>query len=333
MDIGEGWACSLEAQDHLIHCYFNGKTVAKVELKDIMHCSGYLDAPTETAVAPAPPSGKPFSIVSVPEPKSLLKAAKFLHERIQPASGTSSAYIVQDEDAAYNLVIALGGSSRYTKGDAEVENILATAEAAQHMSCTTASPVAFFKVSALPCYSCYPGTGLLGLVPKSVPQPGLAFKQKGDMIYLLGHAVEDLGSSEYLFSYHGIQHSPAPFLNAQGQAALQAALAEAIKKNLLNSIGSISKGGLFTTLLSAATPQQLGFDITTDAEIREDAFLFGESLGRIMVSVSEKNDIAFVDLMNRCNIQATTLGHVTKGELRVDDISFGFIPDFSCQTL
>jgi Phosphoribosylformylglycinamidine (FGAM) synthase, synthetase domain len=328
MDIGEGWACSLDAQDHLIHCYYNGKTVAKVDLKDIMRCSGCLETQTETPKETTPPSGKPFSVVSVPEPKSLLKVAKFLHTRIHNATETSSAYIVQADEAAYNLVIALGGSSRYAQGDTEIENTLATAEAAQHMSCTAANPVAFFKVPALPCCSCYPGTGLLGLVAKNVPQSGLSFKQKGDMIYLLGHTVEDLGSSEYLYSYHGIQHSPAPFLHAQEQAVLQAALAEAIKKGLLNSVGSISKGGLFTTLLSAATPQQFGFDITTDAEIREDAFLFGESLGRIMVSVSEKNDIAFVDLMNHCNIQATTLGHVTKGELRVDDISFGFISDF-----
>ena len=328
MNIGEGWACSLEAQDHLIHCFYNGKTVAKVNLKDIAHCSGHLDAQTEVTVGPTPPSGKPFSVVSVPEPKSLLKVAKFLHERIDKASETSSAYVVQTEDAAYSLVIALGGSSRYAQGDAEIENTLATAEAAQHMSCTAATPVAFFKVPALPCCSSYPGTGLLGLVPKSVPQSGLSFKQKGDMIYLLGHAVEDLGSSEYLYSYHGIQNSPAPFLNALEQTGLQAALGEAVKKGLLNSVGSISKGGLFTALLSAAAPQQLGFDITTDAEIREDAFLFGESLGRIIVSVSEKHDIAFVDLMNHCNIQATTLGHVTKGELRVDDISFGFISDF-----
>ena len=326
MDIGEGWACSLEAQDHLIHCLYNGKTLAKVDLKDIMHCSGCLETQAETPKEPA--VDKPFSIVSVPEPKSLLKVAKFLHERIHMATGTSSAYIVQADEAAYSLVIALGGSSRYAQGDAEVENTLATAEAAQHMSCTAATPVAFFKAPALPCCSCYPGTGLLGLVPKAVPQNGLSFKQKGDMIYLLGQAVEDLGSSEYLYSYHNILHSPPPFLNAQQQAALQAALAEAIKKGLLNSVGSISKGGLFTALISAANPQQLGFDITTDAEIREDAFLFGESLGRIMVSVSEKNDIAFVDFMNQRNIQATTLGHVTKGELRVDDISFGFISDF-----
>ena len=71
----------------------------------------------------------------------------------------------------------------------------------------------------------------------------------------------------------------------------------------------------------------LGFDITTDAEVRLDAFLFGESQGRIIVSVNSTYETDFIDLMMEQQVPFTTLGHVTRGELRIDDNSYGFITD------
>lgn len=36
-------------------------------------------------------------------------------------------------------------------------------------------------------------------------------------------------------------------------------------------------GGIFIALAEMSFPRGLGFDIVTDSEIREDAFLFGEA--------------------------------------------------------
>ena len=83
----------------------------------------------------------------------------------------------------------------------------------------------------------------------------------------------------------------------------------------------------FITLVESAIPRQLGFDITTDAEIRTDAFLFGEAQGRIVVSVSPSRETQFIDHMIAKGIPFTTLGHVTKSEVRIDDESYGFIAD------
>jgi phosphoribosylformylglycinamidine synthase len=74
-------------------------------------------------------------------------------------------------------------------------------------------------------------------------------------------------------------------------------------------------------------PRDLGFDITCPAEIRKDAFLFGESQGRIVVSVTESKETDFIDFMMNLKVPFSALGHVTKGELRIDDLSYGFISD------
>ena len=75
-------------------------------------------------------------------------------------------------------------------------------------------------------------------------------------------------------------------------------------------------------------PLGLGFDITSPAEVRKDAFLFGESQGRVVVSVSMENEDDFVDLMMESGISFSTLGHVTKRELRIDDISYGYVDEY-----
>ncbi len=152
-----------------------------------------------------------------------------------------------------------------------------------------------------------------------------AFKKKGGDIFIMGHSVDDIGSSEYLEFYHGIANSPLPAFNLNDELHLQETLRELHEKKLLQSASPVGKGGLFFTLLRAAIPNGLGFDITTDAECRIDSFLFGESMGRIVLEVDQEKEDDFVDLMTDLNVPFFTLGHITKGELRIDDRSLGYI--------
>ncbi|QKG79522.1 phosphoribosylformylglycinamidine synthase subunit PurL [Tenuifilum thalassicum] len=172
-----------------------------------------------------------------------------------------------------------------------------------------------------------PTIGMIGLLDNKNHHTTLAFKEKGHMIYLVGKSVNDLASSEYLYSYHGIKESPAPYFDIEEEFEMQKTIRELISHNLVQSAHDVSDGGLFVALLESAMPRNLGFDITTDAEIRTDAFLFGEAQGRVVVSVSPSRETQFIDYMVSSKIPFTALGHVTKSEVRVDDISFGFISD------
>jgi phosphoribosylformylglycinamidine synthase subunit PurL len=59
--------------------------------------------------------------------------------------------------------------------------------------------------------------------------------------------------------------------------------------------------------------------------MRIDSFLFGEAMGRILVEVESEKENEFVDIMTELQTPFFTLGHVTKGEIRIDDNSLGFI--------
>lgn len=173
-----------------------------------------------------------------------------------------------------------------------------------------------------------PVIGMLGLLNQIQHRTSLAFQKKGHMIYLLGESRNDIGCSEYLVSHHRITESSVPHFDLEEEYKLQMLVSQLIEKRLIASAHDVSMGGLFTTLVESAMPNNLGFDITSDAEIRLDAFLFGESQSRVVVSVSEACEEKFVDFMLERDVPMCLLGHVTKSEIRVDDVSYGFIADY-----
>lgn len=166
---------------------------------------------------------------------------------------------------------------------------------------------------------------MVGMVDDKNKLTTHAFKKKGGNIFLIGRSVEDVGSSEYLEFYHGISDSPLPAFSMKDELEIQIALRELHQMDLLQSASPVGKGGLFFTLLRAAIPNGLGFDITTDAETRLDSFLFGEAMGRILLEVETEKEDDFVDFMTARKIPFFTLGHITKGEIRIDDKSLGYI--------
>jgi phosphoribosylformylglycinamidine synthase subunit PurL len=150
------------------------------------------------------------------------------------------------------------------------------------------------------------------------------FRTKGNNIFMIGRSYDDIAFSEYLEFYHNIVNSALPTFNLNAEVIIQNVLKTLHGKQLISSASPVGKGGLFFTLLRAAIPNGLGFDITTDAEIRRDAFLFGESMGRVVVDVDIDKEDEFVDVLSELNVPFFTVGHVTKGEIRIDDVSFGY---------
>ncbi|MDY0161278.1 MAG: AIR synthase related protein, partial [Bacteroidales bacterium] len=172
-----------------------------------------------------------------------------------------------------------------------------------------------------------PTIGMLGIIEDKSLHTGLCFCKKGDLIFHIGKVRNDINSSEYLYSYHGIKNSPPPYFDLDEAYNLNNLLLQLSGANLIRSLHDVSDGGLYVTLVESAIPKNLGFDITTAAEVRKDVFLFGEAQNRVIASVSPDKEQDFIDLMIENDFPFSLLGHVTKGEIRIDDISFGFIRD------
>lgn len=156
----------------------------------------------------------------------------------------------------------------------------------------------------------------------------LDFKSIGDSIFLLGTSRNDINSSEYLYSFHGVKNSPAPFLDLEEEFSLQQLMQEVIRKGMIRSAHDISDGGLFISLLESALPRDLGFSIETDPDARKDAFLFGESQSRILVSVAPDQLDAFVEMLAESDIDFTNLGEVKGNSVMIDNKDYGKLEEF-----
>jgi len=172
-----------------------------------------------------------------------------------------------------------------------------------------------------------PTIGMIGIVEDKDKVMSLDFKQKGDLIFIIGESTNDIASSEYLATYHGVKASPAPYFDLEKEYATQHMVKGMIQNELVNAVHDVADGGLFVTLVEMSMPRELGFDIVTDSEVREDAFLFGEGQGRVVVTVSEDQEEEFIEFMMDSGVSFTLLGHVTKGKLMVDDEHYGFITE------
>jgi phosphoribosylformylglycinamidine (FGAM) synthase-like enzyme len=173
-----------------------------------------------------------------------------------------------------------------------------------------------------------PTIGMLGLIDNADRQMTLDFKEKGELIFMLGESRNDLGCSEYLSSVHGVRYSPAPHFDLDFEVKLHKATRNLIDRRLIACAHDVSDGGVFTALVEMGSPRSLGFDVESDSEVRLDAFLFGEAQGRILVTTTEADQEDFLDLLAETGIPVTLLGHTTKGKCVVDGKPFGFISEY-----
>ncbi|MDR2848835.1 MAG: hypothetical protein LBV39_07010 [Bacteroidales bacterium] len=169
--------------------------------------------------------------------------------------------------------------------------------------------------------------GVIAFLEDKRQQMTISFKGKGDMIYLIGKTPDQPHASEYS-RFCLCEKDLPPAIDMEVEAKLLQVVKQAIARKLVKSAHSVSRGGLFTSLLEAAMVRKFGFDVTEDGEVSKDIFLFGEAPSRIVVSVSTARETDFIDFMMANNFPFMTLGHVTHEEIRIDDSSFGFISDY-----
>ncbi|GAA4748756.1 phosphoribosylformylglycinamidine synthase subunit PurL [Flavisolibacter ginsenosidimutans] len=177
-----------------------------------------------------------------------------------------------------------------------------------------------------------PTIGMVGLVDDVSKKMTLDFKQAGDEIYLLGNVQNEISSSQYLSKICGIEQSPAPHFELEEEYKLQEVVKQLIQQGLIQSAHDVSEGGLITALLEKGFHRGLGFAASTaisdESPVRKDAFLFGESGSRVVVSVNEKQQEEFLRFIEKSKLSCNRLGNVTGSDVTVDYQNWGNIADW-----
>ena len=147
-----------------------------------------------------------------------------------------------------------------------------------------------------------PTVAMVGLIEKPEHVTTQWFKDEGDAILLLGNAVDagdpllGLGGSAYLQQVHGLKTGTPPRCDLAKEQDLHSGLRSLIYSGAVKSAHDCSDGGLAVALaeccisqqIARETPRLIGaeIDLSSLTNMRLDALLFGESQGRVIISVA-----------------------------------------------
>lgn len=127
-------------------------------------------------------------------------------------------------------------------------------------------------------------------------------KKPGDLVYILGETLEELGGSEYYASKNFVGNR-VPGVNGEKARSLYKKLYEAIRRGLIRSCHDCSDGGLGVALAETAFAGCFGMEIDLkkvpySGSNRNDLLLFSETQSRFVVTLDPSKKKAFEELLS-----------------------------------
>ncbi|GAE29486.1 phosphoribosylformylglycinamidine synthase [Halalkalibacter hemicellulosilyticusJCM 9152] len=149
-----------------------------------------------------------------------------------------------------------------------------------------------------------PVIGMVGLVEDVDHITTQAFKQAGDVIYLLGETKSEFGGSELQKLVDGELSGKAPVLDLEEEKQRQEQLLAAIQNGLVQSAHDVAEGGLSVALAECMTSGSLGADVAVSGEAV--SALFAESQSRFVVTVNPSQVADFESVVSGTKIGVVT---------------------------
>ncbi len=153
----------------------------------------------------------------------------------------------------------------------------------------------------------------------------LPFKEEGNDIFLIGETKTELGGSEYHSVIHNIEGGVPPTVDEEKIKAIWDFLFELYYRNLVKANHDVNKGGVVITIAEMCFKNKLGanLDFTNcyEKKLRDDEFLFSESVGRFVIETNPKDRDLIVDLATQFKIDIKKIGMlISKPEITVSGI-------------
>ena len=178
-----------------------------------------------------------------------------------------------------------------------------------------------------------PTVAMVGVIEKPEHITTQWFKDAGDVIVLLGDAVDaadpllGLGGSAHLQVAHGKKTGTPPRMDLEREKILHTTLLGLIQSGLVKSAHDCSDGGLAVTLAESCISQQIAretprligatIDFSDAKEVRLDALLFGETQSRIVISCAPLDATKVVERAKLMGVPAAKIGTVGGAELNI----------------
>jgi phosphoribosylformylglycinamidine synthase II len=156
-----------------------------------------------------------------------------------------------------------------------------------------------------------PVIGMVGLLDDLSGRCPAGFQDDGDLVFLLGDTLEELAGSEYLRLIGARLEGRPPMADLETALRLQAALLDSIARGVLRCAHDVSDGGLLIALAESVLFGGRGLRCPAiQSPVSREAFYFGESQGRVIVSVTPRRVPELQKLMAKHLIPLHAIGVV-----------------------
>jgi phosphoribosylformylglycinamidine synthase len=165
-----------------------------------------------------------------------------------------------------------------------------------------------------------PTIAMVGTVADFHHHVPLGFQAAGDLVVLLGGQTLSLGGSEFLSAIHGLTRGRPAEVDLEQERNVLDLCRRGIRQGVLRSAHDVSDGGLAVALAESClcgAPTADGASVRIPIEARKDLALFGESSGRIVVSVSRSRMEELSGLAQGLGVPVHVLGEVGRERLEI----------------
>ncbi|MFX1310896.1 MAG: phosphoribosylformylglycinamidine synthase subunit PurL, partial [Promethearchaeota archaeon] len=153
---------------------------------------------------------------------------------------------------------------------------------------------------------------IVGLIEGEENIITLPFKNAGDDIFLIGETKAELGGSEYHSVIYNIEGGKPPKVDERNVKATWDFLLELYKKNLVKANHDVNKGGFIITIAEMCFKNKLGADLdfsnSYSEKIRDDEFLFSESVGRFIIETDPKDFDTILEISKQFGVEINKIG-------------------------
>ncbi|MHA1987226.1 MAG: phosphoribosylformylglycinamidine synthase subunit PurL [Promethearchaeota archaeon] len=140
----------------------------------------------------------------------------------------------------------------------------------------------------------------------------LPFKDADDEVFLIGETKSELGGSEYYSVIHNLDGGIPPSVDEKKIQNRWNFLFELYDRNLVKANHDIDKGGILITISEMCFKNKIGVDLDFtncyDGHLKDDEFLFSESVGRFIIETRPENHALILDIANQFSVNVKKIG-------------------------
>ncbi|MFF3943537.1 phosphoribosylformylglycinamidine synthase subunit PurL [Streptomyces sp. NPDC001902] len=155
-----------------------------------------------------------------------------------------------------------------------------------------------------------PVVAVLGVIDDVTRRTPVAFKDQGQLLYLLGDTKEELGGSAWSQAIHDHLGGLPPAVDLEREKLLGEILISASRDGMVDAAHDLSDGGLVQAVVESCLRGGNGARLVVPDGLDPFVLLFSESAGRAVVSVPRSEELRFTDMCGARGLPATRIGVV-----------------------